>query len=56
MMFSIEDFLSKRDEIHSKLRIWWDLMKKPLMENLFLQCRRRSQPIHEDLIWKGLQN
>ena len=36
--FSIEDFFSKQDQIHRKLRIWSYLVKKSLMENfIFLQ-------------------
>ena len=31
--FSIEDFFSKRDQIHRKLRIWSHLLKTFLMEN-----------------------
>ena len=33
MKFSIKNFSSKCDQIHSKLRIWSHLLKKPLMEN-----------------------
>ena len=37
--FSIKDFLSKRDQICSFLRIWSHLPKKSLIENLFVvQC------------------
>ena len=40
MKFSIKDFFSKCDQIHSFLRIWSHLLKKSLMENFFLvQCR-----------------
>ena len=35
--FSIKDFLSKWDQIHGKLRIWFHLLKKSLMEN-FIFC------------------
>ena len=35
--FSIKNFFSKRDEIHRRLRIWWHLLKKSLMEN-FIFC------------------
>ena len=39
MKFSIEDLLSKYDQISSLLRIWSHLLKKSLMENfIFLQC------------------
>ena len=31
MKFSIKDFLSKCDQIHRKLRIWSQLLKKPLV-------------------------
>ena len=34
MKFSIKDFFSKCDQIHSFLRIWPHLLKKYLMENL----------------------
>ena len=37
MKFSIEDFLSKCDQIRRKLRIWSRLLKKFLMEN-FIFC------------------
>ena len=37
MKFEIKDFLSKWDQIHSFLRIWSYLLKKPLMEN-FIFC------------------
>ena len=33
MMFSIEDFCSKCDQIRSFLRIWSLFQNKPLMEN-----------------------
>ena len=33
MKFSIKDFFSKCDQIGIFLRIWSDLLKKPLMEN-----------------------
>ena len=33
MKFSIKDFFSKCDQIHSFLRIWSHLLKKSLMEN-----------------------
>ena len=40
MKFSIKDFFSKCDQIHSFLRIWLHLLKKSLMENFifFVQC------------------
>ena len=34
MKFSIKDFFSKCDQIHSFLRIWSHLPKKPLMKSL----------------------
>ena len=34
----IKDFFSKREKIYRKLRIWSDLLKKSLMENLFCFC------------------
>ena len=38
MKFSIKDFSSKCDQIHSKLRIWSQLLKKSLMENIIFLC------------------
>ena len=37
MKFSIKNFFSKRDQIRRRLRIWWHLLKKSLMEN-FIFC------------------
>ena len=37
MKFSVKDLFSKRDQIHSNLRIWSHLLKKSLMEN-FIFC------------------
>ena len=37
MRFSIKDFFSKCDQIHSFLRIWSHSLKKSLMEN-FIFC------------------
>ena len=34
MKFPINDFFSKCDQIHRKVRIWSRLLKKSLMENL----------------------
>ena len=34
MKFSIKDFFSKCDQILRKLRIWSQLLKKPLIKNL----------------------
>ena len=36
--FSIKDFFSKYDQIHSFLRIWSHLLKKSLIENFFFVC------------------
>ena len=38
MKFSIMIFFSKCDQIGSFLRIWSHLLKKSLMENIFVQC------------------
>ena len=38
MKFSIKDYLSKCDQIRSKLPIWSHLLKKSLMENLIFLC------------------
>ena len=38
MKFSIKDFYSKSDQICSFLRIWLNLLKKPLMENFIFLC------------------
>ena len=47
MKFSIKDFLSKRDQIHRKLRIWSHLRKKSVMENfIFVQCNLFRCYIH----------
>ena len=37
MKFSMKDFFSKSDQIHSFLQIWSHLLKKPSMEN-FIFC------------------
>ena len=37
MRFSIKDFFSKCNQIRRKMRIWWHLLKKSLMEN-FIFC------------------
>ena len=44
MKFSIWDFFSECDQIHTLLRIWPHLVKKSLMEN-FIFCEKR-------LIWQ----
>ena len=36
MTFSIKDFFSKCDQSHRKRRIWSQLLKKSLMENLII--------------------
>ena len=38
MKFSIKDFSSKCEQIHSFLRICSNLLKKSLMENLIFLC------------------
>ena len=38
MMFSINDFFSKCDQIHRKLQIWSHLQKKPVMENFIFRA------------------
>ena len=38
MKFSINDFVSKCDQIRSLLRIWSHLLKKSLMENFIFLC------------------
>ena len=38
LKFSIKDFFSKSDQIHSFLRIWAHLLKKSLMENFIFLC------------------
>ena len=35
MKFSVKDFFSKCDQISSFLRVWSDLLKKSLEENIF---------------------
>ena len=38
-MFSIKNFSSKCDQVHTFLRFWSDLLEKPLMENfIFCAC------------------
>ena len=41
MKFSIKDFFSKCDQIHSFLQIWSHLLKKSLMENYIFLCSVR---------------
>ena len=38
MKFSIKEFFSKCDQIHSFLGIWSHLLKKSLMENFIFYC------------------
>ena len=45
MKFSVKDFLSKRDQICRKLRIWSHLLKKSLLEN-FIFCAVFAFPEH----------
>ena len=49
MKFSIKDFFSKCDQIHSFLRICSHLLKKSLMEN-FIFCEVQEP----NLEWKNL--
>ena len=42
MKYSIREFCSKCDQIHSFLRIWEHLLKKTLIEN-FIFCAVRDQ-------------
>ena len=44
MKFFINDFFSKCDQICSFLRIWSHLLKKSLIENLFL-CSVNERPL-----------
>ena len=55
MKFSIKDLFGKCDQIHSKIRICSQLLKKSLVEN-FIFCAKnitkyRSQSIHLQVIW-----
>ena len=50
MEFSIKDFFSKCDQIRRKLRIWSQLMKKPLMEN-FIFCAVGQPSHHIHFCW-----
>ena len=42
MKFPIKDFFSKYDQIHRRLRIWWHLLKKSLMENLVKNKKQKT--------------
>ena len=44
MKFSIKDLFSKFDQIHSFLRIWSHLLKKPLMENFIFSVVKETVP------------
>ena len=54
LKFSIKDFFSKCDQIHSFLRIWSHLLKKSLMEN-FIFCVVVSTS-NEKIFWKFLND
>ena len=43
MKFSVKDFLSKCDEIHSFLHIWSHLLKKFLIENFIFYAVEITQ-------------
>ena len=46
MKFSIKDFFSKYDQIHSFQQIWSHLLKKSLMENfIFSAVKSHSQNV-----------
>ena len=51
MKFPVKDFSSKYDQIHRKLRIWWHLLKKSLMENLFF-CVVKIKTYYKNF-WKN---
>ena len=53
MKFSIEDYFSKCDKIHSYLRIWSYLLKKSLMEN-FIFCAVLWGLVEPEIIVKRL--
>ena len=53
MKFSIKDFFSKCDQIHSFLRIWSHLLKKSWKTSLFVQCRRFE--INWNIAQKGIK-
>ena len=48
--FSIKEFFSKCDQIHSFLRIWSHLMKKSLMENFFCAVAPPFTDTHSRII------
>ena len=67
MKFFIKDFFSKCDQIRRKLRIWWYVLKKSLMEN-FIFCAVTNFSISKVwsdtaqigsvvklLVWSGVQ-
>ena len=56
MKFPINDFFSKCDQIRRKLRIWWHLLRKSLMEKLiFVQCLEIKKN-SENVYWKVWAN
>ena len=55
MKFSMKDFFSKCDQIHRKLRIWSDLLKKSLMKN-FIFCAVLKPEEKTVTTEKGLKN
>ena len=55
MKFSIKDFFSKCDLIHSFQQIWSHLLKKSLMENfIFSAAKSHSQNVFRLFGWSGL--
>ena len=53
MKFSIKDFFSKCDQIHSFLRIWLHLLKKSLIRNFITFLERCRVLVHIwDLLFK----
>ena len=53
MKFSIKDFFSKCDQIHSFLRFWSHLLKKSLIQNLAFCAVMLLGYIHPQTIIKG---
>ena len=51
MKFSIKDLFSKCDQIHRKLRIWSQLLKKSLMENFILMSSDYMECLYELPPW-----
>ena len=57
MKYSIKDFFSKCDEIHSFLQIWSHLLKKSVMENfIFLCCEREVVYVKSCAIFYNCHN